>query len=201
MSIAHAILGVLMEGERHGYELAHVLAERIGGDPYNTGQIHQALEHIERAGWANSRTTVEAARSRRQFRITAEGRGEFLRWLAAPVAPSRPIRDDILLKLALLAERDRPAAVRLLEGRKRDLLAQLAEQHVATTRAGRHGSHPRFAALTLDALRFRLEAELRWVDHAMAVLRPAVTAPGAERAEDPPPPLATLARDPLGTQY
>ena len=194
MSIAHAILGVLMEGERHGYELAHVLADRIGGEPYNTGQIHQALEHIERAGWAHSRTTVEAARSRRQVRITADGRGEYLRWLAAPIAPTRPVRDDVLLKVALLAERDRAAAVKLLEGRKRDLLVQLSEQHAATTRAARQGTSARSAVLTLDALRFRLEAELRWVDHAMAVLRPSVTAPGAEQAEDPPPPLAQLAR-------
>lgn len=195
MSIAHAILGVLMEGERHGYELAHVLAERIGGEPYNTGQIHQALEHIEGAGWAVSRTTVEAARSRRQFCITGEGRNEFLRWLARPVAPLRPVRDDMLLKLALLAERDRPAAVRLLEARKRDLLALLAEQSVASRRPAA-GPWVRFSALTLDALRFRVEAELRWVDHCIAILRPAVAAPGAERAEDPPPPLAELGRPP-----
>jgi hypothetical protein len=50
----------------------------------------------------------------------------------------------------------------------------------------------RFAELTLDALRFRLEADLRWVDHCIAILRPAVPAPGAERAEEPPPPLAAL---------
>jgi DNA-binding PadR family transcriptional regulator len=201
MSIAHAILGVLMEGERHGYELAHVLAERVGGEPYNTGQIHQALEHLERAGWAHSRTTVEAARSRRQFRITPGGRVEFQRWLAAPVSPMRPIRDEILLKLALLAERDRVAAVRLLEGRKRDLLVQLGEQHAASARVARRGGGARFAALTLDALRFRLEAELRWVDHATANLRTTVTAPGAERAEDPPPPLAGLSPEQARTQY
>jgi DNA-binding PadR family transcriptional regulator len=185
MSISHAILGVLMDGDRHGYELARMLAERIGGEPYNTGPIHQALEQLERAGWAASRTTVEASRSRREFRITGDGRAEFLRWLARPVAPLRPARDDMLLKLVLLAERDRAAALRLLETRKRELLNQLSEHLAAATPA-------RYAALTLMAMRFRIEADLRWVDHCIAVLRPPMPAPGAETAEDPPPPLAAL---------
>jgi DNA-binding PadR family transcriptional regulator len=185
MSISHAILGVLMDGDRHGYELARKLAERIGGEPYNTGQIHQALEQLERAGWAASRTMVEASRSRREFRITGEGRVEFLRWLARPVAPLRPVRDDMLLKLVLLAERDRAAALRLLEARKRELLNQLSEHLGAAAPA-------RYAALTLMALRFRIEADLRWVDHCIAVLRPPMPAPGAEEAEEPPPPLPAL---------
>jgi DNA-binding PadR family transcriptional regulator len=191
MSIAQAILGILMEGDRHGYELARMLAERVGGEPYNTGQIHQALEHLERVGWAVSRPTVEAAHPRRAFRITSEGRTEYLRWLARPSDVSRPTRDDLLLKLAFLAERDRGAAVRLLEGRRREVLELLAE-HTGMRARARAGPYARCATLTLDALRFRLEADLRWVDHCIAVLRPPLPAPGAERAEDPPPALAAL---------
>jgi DNA-binding PadR family transcriptional regulator len=155
MSIAHAILGVLMVGDQHGYELARLLACRIGGEPYNTGQIHQALEQIERDGWAVSQVAVEGSRRRRQFRITPHGRSAFLRWLVQPVAPPRSVRDEMLVKLVFVAERDRAAAVRLLEARK-----------------------------------------LRWVDHAMAVLRPTALAPGAERAEEPPPPLERVASGP-----
>jgi DNA-binding PadR family transcriptional regulator len=192
MSIAHAIIGILVDGDRHGYELARVLADRVGGEPYNTGQIHQALEQLERAGWAVSRATVEAARSRRQFQVTAGGRAEFLRWLARPAASFRPARDDMLLKLVFLAERDRGAALRLLEARRRELLTQLAEQAVARSDARRAARGTRYAELTLEALRFRLEADLRWVDHCTAVLRPPLPAPGAENAEDPPPSLDVL---------
>jgi len=192
MSIAHAILGVLMDGDRHGYELARMLAERVGGEPYNTGQIHQALEQLERAGWASSRATVEAARSRRQFHVTAGGRTEFLRWLARPATGFRPARDDMLLKLVFLAERDRGAAIRLLEARRRDLLVQLAEQANVRSEERRASAGARYAGLTLEALRFRMEADLRWVDHCIAVLRPPLPAPGAEHAEDPPPSIDEL---------
>jgi DNA-binding PadR family transcriptional regulator len=194
MSIAHAILGVLMDGDQHGYELARLLACRIGGEPYNTGQIHQALEQIERDGWAVSQVAVEGSRRRRQFRITPPGRSAFLRWLVQPVAPPRSVRDEMLVKLVFVAERDRAAAVRLLEARKRDLLRQLAEHRDAPRDPPR--GRARFAVLTLDALRFRVEGELRWVDHAIAVLRPTALAPGAERAEDPPPPLERVASAP-----
>jgi hypothetical protein len=134
---------------------------------------------------------VEASRSRRQFHVTAGGRTEFLRWLARPATSFRPARDDMLLKLVFLAERDRGAAIRLLEARRRDLLVQLAEQ--AGARSEERRSQPtRYATLTLEALRFRMEADLRWVDHCIAVLRPPLPAPGAEHAEDPPPSLDEL---------
>jgi hypothetical protein len=103
----------------------------------------------------------------------------------------------MLLKLVLLAERDRMAAARLLEARRRDLLTQLGE-HASTSARARATARSRWAALTLDALRFRFEAELRWVDHCLAVLRPAVAAPGAERAEEPPPPVLALGCAALG---
>ena len=188
-----------MDDDRHGYELARMLAERVGGEPYNTGQIHQALEQLERAGWAISHAMVEAARSRRQFHITAGGRTEYLGWLARPATSFRPARDDMLLKLFFLAERDRAAAIRLLEARRRDLLAQLAEQASARSDARQVSrKRARYAELTLEALRFRLEADLRWVDHCTAVLRPPLPAPGAEQAEDPPPALDAL---PVADQY
>ena len=194
MSIAHAILGVLADHERHGYELARELAGRVGGETYNTGQIHQALEALEKEGLAVSRTAVESSRTRRSFRITPAGRTKFMAWLETPAVPNRPVRDDMLLKLVFLAERDKSGALRLLESRRRSVLAQLAEQPVDEV--------PPLARLTLDAIRFRLEAELRWVDHCVASLRPTVAAPGAEQAEEPPPPLQALPeKAPSSRQY
>lgn len=166
----------------------------MGGEPYNTGQIHQALEQLERSGWAVSRAAVEAARSRRRFRITPAGRAEFVRWLARPAAAPRPARDDMLLKLVFLAERDRTAALRLLEARRRELLALLGESAAARSGARQAPPEARYAALTLEALRLRLEADLRWVDHCTAVLRPSFSTPGAEAAEEPPP-LGALEAD------
>jgi DNA-binding PadR family transcriptional regulator len=190
MSIAHAVLGVLTESERHGYEIAQVLAERTGGEPYNTGQIHQALEQIEKRGWAHSSPTVGASRFRRPFAITPAGRAEFQSWMDRPVPLTRPLRDEALLKVVFVGERDMGRVVALLLARRRAVIEALAtadrKRRAHAPAADRCG---RLAGLAADALRFRLEAELRWVEHCLHALRPPVPAPGAEATGDVPPPV------------
>jgi len=190
MSIAHAVLGVLNESDRHGYEIAQVLAERTGGEPYNTGQIHQALEQIERRGWAQACPTPGANRLRRPFAITPAGRAEFQSWMDRPVPVTRPLRDEILLKVIFVGGRDTRRVVDLLQVRRRAVLDSLAKadrtRRSRTPSADRCG---RLAALAADALRFRLEADLRWVEHCLSTLRPPMLAPGAEETGEIPPPV------------
>jgi DNA-binding PadR family transcriptional regulator len=190
MSIAHAVLGVLIESDCHGYEIAQVLAERTGGEPYNTGQIHQALEQLERRGWAHSRPTVGTSRFRRPCTSTPVGRAEFQSWMDRPVPLARPLRDEVLLKVVFVGERDRGRVVELLHARRHGVLESLAtadrKRRAQEPAADRRG---RLAGLASDALRFRLEAELRWVEHCLTALRPPVLAPGAEETGEIPPPV------------
>jgi len=191
MSIAHAVLGVLTESDRHGYEIAQVLAARTGGEPYNTGQIHQALEQLEKRGWAVSRPTVGSSRFRRPFAITPSGQDEFQAWMERPVPLSRPLRDEILLKLIFVGERDDRRVVDVLEDRRRAVLAALAKANHKRLSPKDRSTDRRvcLAALAADAMCFRQEAELRWVEHCLRALHPPVPAPGAEDIGEVPPPV------------
>jgi DNA-binding PadR family transcriptional regulator len=171
MSMAHAILGLLMEGECHGYEIATTLGERIGGGAYNSGQVHQALGLLEVRGWALSREYEVSNRTRRLYRVTAAGRGEFLSWLDRPVAMGRPIRDEMVVKMSFLAEHDPERVVGILEGRKREYVRRLAQAQRATRRTKNEGASPLIRKLARDAFRFREEGELRWIEHCLSQLR------------------------------
>jgi len=169
MSMAHAILGVLLEGTCHGYQLATKLAERIENGPYNTGQIHQALERLEAQGLVVSHTDDSVNRTRRLFALTAAGRGEFFAWLERPVAVLRQVRDEVVVKVAFLG-RHAPGRLRaLLEERRRDHLQRLA---YLERRPKGNGGRPCDVGerLASDAFRFREEGELRWVEHCLAQL-------------------------------
>jgi len=184
MSMAHAILGVLLEGECHGYQLATKLAARIENGPYNTGQIHQALERLEAQGLVVSHADDSVNRTRRLFTLTAAGRGEFFAWLERPVAVARPVRDEVVVKVAFLG-RHAPARLReLLEERRRDHLERLAYlQRRPRENGARHDVGERLAS---DAFRFREEAELRWVEHCLAQLAvAAAVAPDGSAAATP----------------
>jgi DNA-binding PadR family transcriptional regulator len=177
MSIRHAILGILRAGPMHGYQVAAELERRTGGLSYSSAQIYQTLHLLAERGFVVS-TRREGAfgRERRPFDVTPEGRREFEKWLRVPPVLSRPVRDDAVVKLAFLGAENPAQLVGFLERLRRQHLRRLT-------------AHPRFvgveakgiderllAELAGAALRFREEAELRWIEHCLLRLRPLLPA-------------------------
>ncbi len=71
-----AILSLLGEGPRHGYELMKMLAERSGGIyRASAGTIYPTLQQLEDEGLV----AAEAQEGKRVYRITEEGRRELRR--------------------------------------------------------------------------------------------------------------------------
>jgi DNA-binding PadR family transcriptional regulator len=171
MSMVHAVLGVLNEGDRHAYDIAGILADRIPAGPYNSGQVHQALDRIEREGWATSHEEKHGSRLRRVFSITAAGRKEFMSWLPKPVSGARPVRDEMVVKVVFLGRHDMNRLVNLLEQRRREHIRRLAYLQQAGKRQPGGDDADRLPALARDAARFREEAELRWVEHCLSRLK------------------------------
>jgi len=169
MSILHATLGVLLEGQQHGYRLSQLLAERVGSDCYNSGQIHMTLERLEKKGWARSILHERNGRRRRTFTITPAGREEFERWLQEPIPVTKPARDEIVLRLPFLGERDIHRLTEILEERRQEYVERLRtidEPPVPKDMTRR----TRLAGMARKLLRFREEAELRWVEYCLAQL-------------------------------
>ena len=71
-----AILSLLTDGPRHGYELMKMLAERSGGIyRASAGTIYPTLQQLEDEGLVSA----EAQEGKRVYRITEEGRRELRR--------------------------------------------------------------------------------------------------------------------------
>ena len=176
MSIRHAILGVLRQGPMHGYQVASELERLIAGGRYNSAQIYQGLHALAERGFVVAATPEPGPyRDRRPFGITSAGRREFDRWLSAPLVPWRPLRDDAVIKLVFLCRHDPSQLIRFLERLRRQHLRHLAG---AQSRAPAVRADAIDDALLADlsgaALRFREEAELRWIDHCLLRLRPLI---------------------------
>jgi DNA-binding PadR family transcriptional regulator len=169
MSILHATLGVLLEGEQHGYRLSQILAERVGSDSYNSGQIHMTLERLEKKGWARSVLHECEGRRRRTFAITPAGRTEFETWLREPIPITKPARDEIVLRLPFLGERDIHRLTEILESRRDEYMDRLRALDGPTAPKDlTRRTH--LAAMARKLLRFREEAELRWIEYCLAQL-------------------------------
>lgn len=180
MSVKYGLLGLLARQAQHGYELKRTFDQLTGGFwELNHGQIYQSLERLAADGLVSYTVEREEnAPERKVYDVTERGRAALEEWLAHADARVRPLRDELFIRLAVMA--DRPVT------ELRELLAayrQTYSEHMRTlTRSKQRLARERGAAaaqdrerleverLLLEAAIFHCEADLRWLDHCEAKL-------------------------------
>jgi Transcriptional regulator PadR-like family len=74
----YAILGLLLRGPSHGYELAKRFAELLGpGLAINRGQVYDMLANLERKGWVERLGSPETLGGSQSYQITTKGERAF----------------------------------------------------------------------------------------------------------------------------
>jgi PadR family transcriptional regulator AphA len=126
----YVILGMLVLGVRTGYDIkASVDRSTRFFWAASYGQIYPELRRLEEAGLVEGTSSPTGGRKRKEYELTATGRAELLRWLAAP--PSMPeLRDESLLKLFFADALPREKALEQLRMRRaghEEFLALLRE--------------------------------------------------------------------------
>ncbi len=171
MSVKYGLLALLDEAPSHGYNLKTAFERRTGGSwALNIGQVYTTIQRLERDG------LVEAigGDDRREYRITPTGRAQLAAWFESPVMPDAPARDELTIKVLLAVAAGDVDVTALLQRQRRASLEQLQ----AYTRRKAKADPQRDVAflILLDALIFRTEAEIRWLDACDARIRGLSTA-------------------------
>jgi DNA-binding PadR family transcriptional regulator len=174
MSVKQALLALLEEGPRYGYQLRAQFEQRTGSAwPLNVGQVYTTLTRLERDG------LVEGAGADAEghvvYRITETGRGEVATWFTTPVARNQPPRDELAIKLALAVTVPGVDVGRVIQQQRTATMAALQDYTRLKQRGPASGqdtgSDDLAWSLVLDSLVFSAEAEIRWLDHCEARLR------------------------------
>ncbi|MBW1730137.1 MAG: PadR family transcriptional regulator [Deltaproteobacteria bacterium] len=97
----YALLGALMSGPKHGYEILQFLDSSLGSTWYvGTSQLYSLLKRLEREGLVVSSVEPQETRpSKRVFSITPEGKKAFESWVYCPTEHVRDLRIEFLAKL------------------------------------------------------------------------------------------------------
>jgi molybdate-binding protein/DNA-binding PadR family transcriptional regulator len=131
MSPTHGLLGLLLDGERYGYELKRRIdAEFAPFWQIDFAQLYRSLAKLTRAGWVKVRVEPgTAGPARKVYALTPRGRAALNEWLSKPAAD----RDEFLVQVCLAAKAQLPLAPLLAaqqekwdEERRRQLAAQRA---------------------------------------------------------------------------
>lgn len=162
MSVPDGLLVLLRDEAKHGYQLATDFAERTAGRwTLNTGQVYTTLDRLARDGFVEPDGTVDPDDARRRrFRLTPAGVGRTVRWLGEAPPEAAP-RDELVLRVLLVAAVDATRALDVVDAQRRSLVARLQDH-----RRGARDLRPDdlLDRLALDATVGRIEADLRWLD-------------------------------------
>ena len=154
------ILAMLAKEPSHGYELRARLKDALGplGDGMNAGHVYVTLSRLEKAGLLRVEDHGERP-ERKVYALTPDGQQRVAEWIAE-VAWPRPDLAEFHLKLVAAASARLADPLAIVDTQRRELLRRLREAQRAAM-AEPPGSD---AALLLEGIVLRLQADLRWLE-------------------------------------
>jgi DNA-binding PadR family transcriptional regulator len=159
-----AILGLVMERPRHGYEIKRALAQ-LGFWTVSFGSLYPALRRLEKRG------AIEAAAGtgrRKAYAITSDGRETFASLLATDPDASETDR-AFQVRLAFLSQLPQDERVRVRELRRTKIAAHLktSRDNFIDARTATENPDRYRLALMEHAMR-STEADIAWLDGLIA---------------------------------
>jgi DNA-binding PadR family transcriptional regulator len=160
------MLAMLAKEPSYGYELRARIRQALGplGDAMNAGQVYVVLARLEKAGLVTTEPAEEPAdrserSDRKVYALTPAGQRRVADWVAEVGWP-KPDLAEFHLKLVAAAAAGLADPVGIVDTQRRELLRRLRDaQRAAMTEPD--GSD---AALLLEGIVLRLQADLRWLE-------------------------------------
>lgn len=165
MTVRNAILGLLAQSPRHGYELRAAFEALAGGEDLwdvKPAQVYTTLARLEEGGLVQQEDAAHnGSADKRVYAITPLGQAELLDWLTSGVdAPYQ--RDEFYIKLMLSLASGLVDPYQVIQVQRGQLFQKL---HDLTLR--RNQANPRLELaqiFLLDKIIMHVEADLRWLD-------------------------------------
>ena len=154
------VLAMLAKEPSHGYELRARLGRALGpvAEGISEGQMYVTLTRLEKAGLVARVDTPTERPDRKVYRLTAAGQERVTRWLSGVSWP-RPDLAEFHMKLIAAAQSALADPISIIDAQRRDLLRRLRD----VGRAVMEEQEDSDAALLLEGIMLRLQADLRWL--------------------------------------
>jgi DNA-binding PadR family transcriptional regulator len=157
------VLAMLAKEPSYGYQLRARLRDALGplGDAMNAGQVYVTLTRLEKAGLLAVEGSADGAdrSDRKVYTLTPNGQQRVAEWIAEVSWP-RPDLAELHLKLIAAAAAGLADPLTIVDTQRRELLRRLRDaQRAAMAEPDRSD-----AALLLEGIVLRLEADLRWLE-------------------------------------
>ncbi len=157
------VLAMLAKEPAHGYQLRARLQQALGpaGDAMNAGQIYVTLARLEKAGLVSCERAagLPDRPDRKVHALTAAGQQRVSDWIADVSWPGPGLAEFHLKVIAAAAAR-LADPVAIIDSQRRELLRRLRDAQ----RAAMAEPDDSDAALLIEGIVLRLQADLRWLE-------------------------------------
>jgi DNA-binding PadR family transcriptional regulator len=165
MSVRHAVLGLLAQRPRHGYELRAAFQALVGGEAnwdVKPAQIYTTLARLEQGGLVvEDSIEQDAGPEKRIYALTLPGREALQEWFTSGIEPEHQ-HDEFFLKLMIGLVSGVADPYRLIQTQRAHLFQELHD--ITEQRSQADPGRELAGILLLDKTIMHVEADLRWLD-------------------------------------
>ncbi|MBN1978471.1 MAG: PadR family transcriptional regulator [Anaerolineae bacterium] len=162
LPLGQALLGLLMQGPLHGYDLHRCAKEELGPIWHmGISNIYGTLKQLEKAGHVESSLSPQDNRpTRKIYRITRAGRKSFRDWVRQPATTIWRLRVEFLAKLYFLHTLGLKGAHELIAAQE-----TICQERIAQLQRSAAERDPQdFDRIVFDFRHRQIEAILSWLE-------------------------------------
>jgi len=157
------VLAMLAKEPSRGHQLRARLRDALGplGEELNAGQVYVTLTRLEKAGLLEVEKSADGGErsDRKIYALTPHGQQRVAEWIAEVSWP-KPNLAEFHLKLIAAAAARLADPLTIVDTQRRELLRRLRDAQRAAMAEPERSD----AALLLEGIVLRLQADLRWLE-------------------------------------
>jgi len=167
MSLKYALLGLLAENPKYGYEIKQQFEGALGNVwSVSYGQLYPTLRRLSEVGWVTKKTAPgKKAAEKNIYSITEKGKKRLDEWLLKPLRTNYRVKDEFTLKFLFFDKIPKEKVLTYLKAQQKKTIMQ-KENFQRTLVSIREEINFFLQAIIRKGI-IHLEAENQWLEEVI----------------------------------
>lgn len=170
MSLKYALLGLLAENPKYGYEIKQQFEGALGNVwSVSYGQLYPTLRRLSEMQWVTKQTAPgKKAAEKNIYSITPKGKSKLDEWLLRPLRSSYKVKDEFTLKFLFFDKLPRERVLEYLKLQQKKTVMQ--KEDFQRTLVSIRDELSFFLQAIIRKGIIHLEAENQWLEEVVSAL-------------------------------
>jgi len=167
MSLKFALLGLLAESPKYGYEIKRQFEGALGNVwSVSYGQLYPTLRRLSELGWVTKKTEPgKKAAEKNIYSITEKGRRKLDEWLLKPLRTAYKVKDEFTLRFLFFSKLSPDNVLAYLKAQQKKTVLQ--KESFQRTLVSLRSEIDYFLQAIIRKGIIHLEAENQWLEEVM----------------------------------